>query len=235
MKVSSDTNRYPWGIVDLIAIFAIAWVVLAVIMFFAAFLFTQMFDAKAVETFLGSLDWVIYFSIIVWFIYIDITKIHKRSFFKSLHFTKPTGKGILTVVLIMSGFVVFNIFCPHHRMPTPALKMVKESPFFFGSFLIFSVTLYPILEEVIFRGYVFSIFEKFGSFFAVTITAALSLFLHWNKIYNSPFAIATIFLMFITLGIIRAVSKSVILCIFAHFSYNAFLMFVASEILRYKP
>jgi len=221
---NSIKSTYSWGILDLMLIYILGWIATFIATFLATFFLMLIMDRNLAQRIITSLSYIIFFLILIAFIYIDIEKIHRKSFIKSLAFTKPFRKDVLFATFFMSVLAVYTLFRSQQITPTPALIAVYSDPLLFNSMMIFSITLSPLLEEMIFRGYVYSVFNKYGVLSAIFASAGLSLIFHLNKVWNNPVSMILTFSVFFVLGFIRARSKSVILCMGAHFYYNLFLI-----------
>ena len=164
--------------------------------------------------------------LLIGFIYFLVRVVHKRSFVETIHWYRnhQYRTGFLIGVgtsLAMSVLIVSSFFPPSE--PPPIEKLITSS----GSlwvFAIFGIGVAPLVEEIIFRGFLFKTFSDVaGSSFAVTATAALFTLLHIPQLWGSWAGIALIFVVGYVLGTVRARSNSVIPPFIIHTAYNTML------------
>jgi membrane protease YdiL (CAAX protease family) len=113
--------------------------------------------------------------------------------------------------------------------------MGRQPPF---AEVLIAVSWGPPLEEVIFRGYLFSLLERFlkrwpsnpGWMIVVGITAAFALS-HLVKSGITPIQVATVFLTGALYGWLRLVSESTVPPVCSHISYNS-VIYLAAALLQ---
>ena len=116
------------------------------------------------------------------------------------------------------------------------LPMPKNTPFdqFFArpsdAYLtaVFAVTLGPLWEELLFRGFLYPVLaRRLGVVWGIVLTAVPFGLMHYLQ-YRSWGAVLIIFLVGVILTTVRAVTKSVASSFLAHAGYNATLMVLAA-------
>ncbi|MGB2602972.1 MAG: type II CAAX endopeptidase family protein [Candidatus Sulfotelmatobacter sp.] len=116
------------------------------------------------------------------------------------------------------------------------LPMPKTTPFdqFFArpsdAYLtaVFAVTLGPLWEELLFRGFLYPVLaRRLGVVWGIVLTAVPFGLMHYLQ-YRSWGAVLIIFLVGVILTTVRAMTKSVASSFLAHAGYNATLMVLAA-------
>jgi membrane protease YdiL (CAAX protease family) len=102
-------------------------------------------------------------------------------------------------------------------------------------FAIFGVAVAPLLEEIIFRGFLFKVlWEIGGSKVAFLGTAALFALLHSPQLAGNWGSVVLIFVVGCVLSLVRYRSNSIIPSFLVHTSYNAtlFMLFALSTVVQ---
>jgi membrane protease YdiL (CAAX protease family) len=102
-------------------------------------------------------------------------------------------------------------------------------------FAVFGVAVAPLLEEIIFRGFLFKVLGEIGGQrIAVVFTAALFALLHAGQLAGNWGSVALIFVVGLILSVVRHRSNSIVPSFIVHTSYNAtlFLLFAVSTLLQ---
>jgi membrane protease YdiL (CAAX protease family) len=116
-------------------------------------------------------------------------------------------------------------------MPLEKLLSSKSA---ISLFVILGVTVAPLMEEIIFRGFLFQVLSEIGGFrLAVPGSALLFALPHFGQLGNFG-ALALILVVGSLLSVLRHRSSSVIPPWIVHTSYNAtlFALFVVGAILQ---
>jgi len=133
-------------------------------------------------------------------------------------------------VLIISSFLPSTSQTPLEKLLTSTSAILI--------FAIFGVAVAPLLEEIIFRGFVFqALWEIGGTPIAIVVTAALFALLHAGQLAGNWGSVVLIFLVGCLLSIVRQRSNSIIPSFIVHTSYNAtlFVLFAVSTIAEKVP
>src|SRR5712672_699131 len=145
---------------------------------------------------------------IVWvgFIFFLVKFIHRRQILKSIHWIpsqrfRKSSLVAIGVALALAVLVVSSFFPP--KSATPIAKLVESTQSMYV-LVIFGVLFAPLAEEVMFRGFFFSVLDELGGpRVAVPCTAVLFAFLHAPQLWGSWAGIALIFVVGYVLSVIR--------------------------------
>ncbi len=131
------------------------------------------------------------------------------------------GGGILLTI----GIQIAATFLPD-KGTFPLEKMFSSQDASYA-LAVFAVVIGPFMEELIFRGVLFSIFEaRWGLAFAVLATAALFAAMHIPEYSGAWNHVVFIFLVGLVLSLTRALTRSLAPCVILHVTYNGCLMIV---------
>ena len=97
----------------------------------------------------------------------------------------------------------------------PDFSYSNETPFWSCALLVYSCLIAPVLEEVIFRGYVLRLLRRFGTGFAILFSALLFAFYHYDLTQLLP-----AFVMGCLFGYIAVRSESLLPVIAVHVLNN---------------
>jgi membrane protease YdiL (CAAX protease family) len=137
------------------------------------------------------------------------------------------GMGSALSVLFASAFLPSAGQTPLEKLLTTRSAIAM--------FAVFGVAVAPILEEIIFRGFLFRVlWEIRGPRAAILVTAALFALLHAGQLAGNWGSVLLIFAVGCILSFVRYRSNSIIPSFIVHTSYNAtlFMLFVASAIVQ---
>src|SRR5262249_53271008 len=104
--------------------------------------------------------------------------------------------------------------------------------------ILMSVFLAPVVEETMFRGFLYPVLARsWGVFSGVLITGTLFGLLHSYQLGGSKAHVALLILVGVILPSVRAASRSVLASWLVHLSYNGFLAagYFASAGLHHLP
>ncbi len=105
--------------------------------------------------------------------------------------------------------------------------------------MLVSVLLAPVLEETIFRGFIYPVIARsFGIAASVIITGTLFGLLHSAQLWGGWIQIAMLVVVGIIFTYVRAATRTVVASYLLHLSYNSFLFLVflvSSHWLRTMP
>jgi uncharacterized protein len=157
--------------------------------------------------------------------------------------TGQTPRAAAYLGLIVSGFMLAILV----TMSSAVFKAPKQTPIeqFFqdrrSALLLMSmaVLLAPLLEETIFRGYIYPVIARsFGVNTSILVTGTLFGLLHASQLWGAWAQIAMLVMVGIVFTYARAKTHTVVASYLLHVSYNSclFLGFlVASHGLRHFP
>lgn len=252
-RISEDI-RVPWGFWDLLlfvllaaaATFIIALLVACVFALFGVKL--AAIEASPREQGLVS---VIAQAIVdlglVGYLALQIRLRFREPFWKTIGWrTLDTGiipRPLAYAVLVMAGAVVSflvdaasNLHPPKGNLP---IEAIYQDPTVALLFLLMAVLLAPVVEETIFRGYIYpAIAKSWGVAASVLITGALFGLLHGFQLGGALWQIALLVLVGIIFTWVRASTRTVVASYCMHIGYNSFLFvgFLAStHLLKSMP
>jgi membrane protease YdiL (CAAX protease family) len=131
------------------------------------------------------------------------------------------GTGMFSSMIYMIYSTIFTILGLH--IPEPDFSFPKQSGFLI-LFLIYVCLVGPILEEIIFRGFILKSMQRYGNLTAMIVSSILFSMFHLNLVqFVNPI------LMGIVLAFIVIKSKSIIPSIIAHI-FNNTITFIAAGI-----
>jgi len=130
-------------------------------------------------------------------------------------------------VLLASAFLPTSGDTPLEKLLTTRSAILM--------FAIFGVAVAPMLEEIIFRGFLFrTLWEIGGANVAIFLTAAFFALLHAGQLAGNWGSVVLIFLVGCILSFVRHRANSILPTFIVHTSYNAtlFLLFALSSLLQ---
>jgi CAAX protease family protein len=220
----------PWNISDLIAFgsfFVVTLAILPAVLILIARVFipglsVTNLSAEAQILLQGALD-------IAWvgFIFFLVRVVHQKKILETFrwentHRYQVTSLIALGATLAITVLVISSFFPPSSP---PAVEKLAESSRSVFLLVIFGVCFAPIIEEIIFRGFLFSVLSEFGgSRLAVPATAVLFALMHAPQLWPSVAGILLILAVGYVLSIVRDRSNSLIPSFIVHTSYNTMLV-----------
>jgi membrane protease YdiL (CAAX protease family) len=220
----------PWDISDLIAFgsfFIVTLAFLPAVLILIARVFipdlsVTNLSAEAQILLQVALD-------IAWvgFIFFLVRVIHQKNILETFrwqntHHYHVTRLIALGAALAITVLVISSFFPPSSP---PAVEKLAESSRSVFLLVIFGVCFAPIIEEIIFRGFLFSVLSEFGgSRLAVPATAVLFALMHAPQLWPSLAGILLILAVGYVLSIVRERSNSLIPSFIVHTAYNGMLV-----------
>lgn len=227
---SPPQSRRSWDVADLIAfgsffvltLFFLPAVLVIIARVFIPNLSITNLSGEAQILLQGALD-------IAWvgFIFFLVKVIHQKNILETFrwqhtHRYRVGSLIALGAALALAVFVVSSFFPPSSP---PAIEKLAESSKSVYLLVIFGVCFAPIIEEIIFRGFFFSVLSEFGgSRLAVPATAVLFALMHAPQLWPSVAGIVLIFAVGYVLSIVRERSNSLIPSFIVHTAYNSMLV-----------
>lgn len=157
--------------------------------------------------------------------------------------TGQTSRGAAYLGLILSGFLLSLVVAASSSFLTAKTKMPIEQ--FLQDrrtallLLVMSVTLAPLFEETIFRGYIYPVAARtFGVPIGILFTGTIFGLLHSAQLGNSWPQVGLLIFVGIVFTYARARTGTVLASYLLHVSYNSFLFLsflVASQGFRHFP
>ena len=217
-------QRNPLAIVDL-SVFGV---------FFAAILFLVSF-VKLPLVYAVPLQGV-FNIVIVAFLACWVKFVRRQEFGTFINWVR-TFRFPIAYLISLGAFAAITVLVIASFLPqaeTPIEKLLTSNAAI-SMFVIFGITVAPLFEEVVFRGFLFKVFwEIGGSGFAIVSTAAVFALSHAVQLAGNWSSVILIFLVGCVLSVIRYRSNSIIPTLVIHTSYNATLFgaFVISTVVQ---
>jgi hypothetical protein len=155
---------------------------------------------------------------------------HKVTLGKAISWNAPSTarqvgyalSGGLALALISDiGNAVLNPWIPK-SLPITELFKDRPSALLLGGF---GILIAPLVEEIAFRGFLYpAVARLIGSLPSIVITGALFTALHGAQLSFSWAPLLLIFIVGISLTVVRAKTNSVALCVIVHMTYNFALL-----------
>lgn len=128
------------------------------------------------------------------------------------------GSSLALMVTVTS-----NLIGRHTKLPIESLLTERRSTILF---LLMSVLLAPLVEETLFRGYLYPVLARtFRVPGGIVITGVLFGLLHAAQLWGGWGQIALLIVVGILFTWARAASRTVFVSFLLHFGYNGFLFF----------
>ncbi len=231
--------RVPWGIGDLVFFVAIAFLAtfvigLVVVGGFLAFgvQVTALKQAGRDQALVSIVAQAIIDLALFGYLALHIRLKFREPFWRTIGWRK-LDSGIIPrwlgyAGLLFSGVVISflvdalsNLHPPKGNLPIDAIYQDRLSAFLF---LLMAVLLAPLVEETIFRGYIYpAIAKSWGVVVSVLITGALFGLLHGFQLGGAWWQIGLLIIVGIIFTWIRAVARTVAASYCMHLGYNSFL------------
>lgn len=165
-----------------------------------------------------------------WFV---VTKGHKYNFFEILGW-KSGGMRWWHYPVVLAAFfslaAIVNSYFPEGE--TELIRILKSSKTALYSVAFLSVATAPIVEEVVYRGLLYSAIQRLtGKVFAIAVVTILFALVHVPQYYQSISTIGLLALLSLTLTVVRATTKNLLPCFILHSIFN----FVQSAFLLINP
>jgi membrane protease YdiL (CAAX protease family) len=151
-----------------------------------------------------------------------VTKFNKFSFKETLGWEWGSFRWWYFPLIIAAFFVLVVIvttFLPEQE--NEMTKMLKSSRSAVFVTAILATFTAPIVEEVIYRGILYSAFQRaIGVVWAVILVTTLFAAVHFLQYWGSPGTILLICVLSLVLTLIRVKTKNLLPCIILHFIFN---------------
>jgi len=220
-----DERTHRWRGRD-ISLFGFAFIALnLVVPGFVSLLPVRGESADAIRVLIGTL--AVQF-IVIGLIVVMVRNVYGLSFAEEIRWSRNyTIRNRALVVMGMAlAFAVMigsSLFPPDN----PPIERLLNTPLAIAMFAFYAVFFAPILEEVMFRGFLFGVLEQMaGASIAVRTTAVVFALLHVPQLWGSWAGMLVIFFVGYLLSEVRHRTNSLIPSVIVHTSYNG-MIFVA--------
>ena len=180
----------------------------------------------------------VFYGLMLAYIYVLVAVGHAQPFWSMLRWRRMTpGKTLGCLVggaLLTAAIALLPPLLPDaNQFPLQNLFNSRAAAYAIGAF---AILVAPFMEEMIFRGILFAIFEsQVGLRFAILITAILFGGLHVPEYWGAWNHMFLIFLVGLVFSLARGMSGSLAPSVFLHVGYNASMMialFLSTEHFR---
>jgi membrane protease YdiL (CAAX protease family) len=238
--------RTPWDWVDLLIFGLLALGGTFIISIVVVFLFSaigikpaQLRTSPTVRSYFAIVNQVLVSFGLLGFLAAQTSLRKGQSFWRTIGWrpfvTKTVPKPLAYVLLIVGGLVLSmmvqfssGLFRPKSALPIETFFQDRGSALLL---MLISVLIAPILEETIFRGFIYPVIARsLGIAASVVITGVIFGLLHAAQLWGGWTQIALLVIVGIIFTYVRAVTKTVMASYMLHLSYNSylFLMFMIS-------
>jgi len=232
--VPQQGPTFRWEVQDLVAFFAFS---VATIVFLpgAVFLVLRLFQPGLQVQNLSGVQQILIQAfmdiVLVGFIVFLVTAVHRMPILRTLYFVRNEhlriGRLILTGAFLAVTVLVVSSFFPTPS-ESPLEKLLTTTPSIV-LFVAFGIALAPLLEEIIFRSFIFSaLADLLGWRMAIPITTVSFAALHLTQLRGNWPAVAVILLVGYVLTIVRHHTNSVIPSVIVHTAYNSMIFGAAA-------
>ena len=222
----------PWTLIDFFLFILLVFV--TYFFSFAGFLLGFLFLGSAVGGSSGIeqvlknpfflIGFHVFFNVVIFGLLYLLTVVRRSSpLWPALKLHRTPAKwlqiGTLGGVLLGVGVQFAPVLLPDQE--SFPLKELFSTPASAYTLSLFAVTLAPFMEELIFRGFMFRIFNsRFGVYAAVLITAVLFWSIHLPQYWNAWNHLLLLAIVALALSGLRAWAGSLLPCIMMHTVYN---------------
>jgi uncharacterized protein len=240
-------RRVPWTFHDLVlfVLFAILALIVLSFLSFATFaalgpVFGWRTSAAAMSrnVFLALGAQFVFYLFIFAYIYVLVVHRYHFKFWRGIQWGPVASRQALHFVaggLLMTVAVQLAPTVLPDKTNFP-LEHLFSSPASAYATAIFAVVIAPFMEELVFRGFMFSVFEiRVGLPFAIVVTAILFAGMHAYEYNGAWNHLLLIFIVGLVLSVTRGLTHKLAPSVILHTTYNACLMiglFVATSHFR---
>lgn len=228
-NMTLDGEGLRWGAIDLVVFgvfFGLTLVFLPAFLFMIVRMFRPEIQVTDIPAVLQVIFQVVMDLVLVGFIVFMVKVVHRASFLQAIHWFRDRtfGTGFLIALgatLAVSVLIVSTMLPP--SQPPPIEKLMSSTAALYV-FAVFGIVMAPLVEEIIFRGFLFkAFFDVGGASVAIPSTAALFTLLHIPQLWGSWAGIGLIFVVGYILSLVRQKSNSLIPPFIIHTAYNSML------------
>ena len=164
--------------------------------------------------------------LVLFFIYRTVTVKYRSPFWSSLKWKGPTSipPGLF---LVLGALLALVMGALSSRIPgiedLPVSELLRhaQTAVFLG---VTAIAVAPLVEEVVFRGFIFPVLERrWGPVAAVLLTALMFTSLHVTQLWGSWMAVSLILLVGLALSLVRALTGALLPAFLLHLAYNTTL------------
>jgi len=232
--VQSPDLDPPWSLEDLGAFILFAFVSFlfanVAVLIVIPFLHRRFPSQVTVDQALTATPWVICMQTgweLLWlgFIYLIVSGKYHRRFWAALKWVKTPystlGFLIAGAAVAFAAQLIYNLFPEQKHLPIEKLFTGPESAYLLA---LFGIVVAPFVEELVFRGFFYPVFERLWGFTAaVLLTALLFAGIHVPQLSGGWYEIASIFVVGALFSYCRGKTRSLVPSYLMHLAYNTAL------------
>ncbi len=239
--VSSPTSGMepPWSLADLGAFVSFALLSFLFVVLAASLFLSPGEEASRQTPFVISMQVGLEFSWLL-FIYFIITTKYRRPFWQALRWVRGPQHGVNYLLggaalaflapILDWTFDQFNLFPSEQPLP---IEKWLSSPDAAYLLVVLGICVAPFVEELIFRGFFYPVFERlWGFWMAVLLTAVLFAAIHAPQLWGGWPEIATILVVGAVFSYCRGKTGSLLPPFLMHLAYNTCLfvsMYISTD------
>ncbi len=164
--------------------------------------------------------------LVLFFIYRTVTVKYRSPFWSSLKWRGP--RAVSAGFFLVSGALLALVMGALSSripgiedLPVSGLLRHAETAVFLG---VTAIAVAPLVEEVVFRGFIYPVVEhRWGWVAAVLLTALMFTSLHVTQLWGSWMAVSLILLVGLALSLVRALTGALLPAFLLHLAYNTTL------------
>ncbi|MGH9407486.1 MAG: lysostaphin resistance A-like protein [Terriglobia bacterium] len=180
----------------------------------------------------------VFYALILAYVYFLVVVHYRQGFWEGISWGPMTGRTIVRFAAVGIGMTIVIESIPIFLPDTTKFPLERMFSSAGASYALaaFAIAIAPFMEELVFRGVLFSIFEaRVGLIFAVVATAVLFAALHIPEYRGAWDHLFLIFVVGLVLSVTRGLTRSLAPSVIIHITYNSCLMillFLASSHFR---
>jgi len=184
-------------------------------------------DSLPSNTFFLLILQSIFYTSILGYLFLLARLQHRQPFWKSLGWKKPTSRQVLACLAGGGALAVLIRLAPPLLPDAEGFPLERLFTSMAASYAIgaFAIGVAPVIEELVFRGLLFAIFERaVGLRFAIVATAVLFAGLHVPEYWHAWNHVLMILVVGVVFSLARGKSGTLTPSILLHVGYNACMM-----------
>lgn len=229
-----DPNNPPWGVVEGM----LTWLGSVVLLFVVPILFLLPYamyqGAKYGATGQSLLEdkTALFLAVISTFpahlltfgvVWAVVTRFGKRPFWSALGWSWSRRVGFWTsaglAILLLGAGLLFTKLAGGE--PTEIDRLIQSSTASRFALAILAATTAPLVEELVYRGLLYPALQRaMGMFWAILTVSILFTLPHIPQYYNNVAVIAVIFVLSLSLTLVRAFTGRLLPCFIMHMVFN---------------
>jgi membrane protease YdiL (CAAX protease family) len=184
-------------------------------------------DSLPSNTFFLLILQFIFYTSILGYLFLLARIQHRQPFWRSLGWKRPTRQQVLACLAGGGALAVLIRIAPPLLPDAEGFPLERLFTSMAASYAIgaFAIGVAPVIEELVFRGLLFAIFERaVGLRFAIVTTAALFAGLHVPEYWHAWNHVLMILVVGVVFSLARGMSGTLTPSILLHVGYNACMM-----------